>query len=190
MHPHTSLEVLVSHANAPLTVEGRRRLCLRVDAGRPRAHVAAEAGVSRQCVSKWHARWRSGGEAGLVDRSSRPTDSPHRVPLAVQGRIERLRRDRKLGPARIAYELGREGITVSPAGVHRVLVRLGLNRLRDLDRPTGEAMRAQRYERDRPGELVHVDVKKLGKIRSGGGWRAHGRGSEQANAARTGPRVG
>ena len=88
----------MSHANAPLTVEGRRRLCLRVDAGRPRAHVAAEAGVSRQCLSKWHARWRANGEAGLADHSSRPAHSPDRVPLDVQGRIERLRRERKLGP--------------------------------------------------------------------------------------------
>lgn len=184
----------MSHANAPLTVEGRRRLCERVDAGRPRAHVAAEAGVSRQCLSKWHARWREQGEAGLFDRSSRPGCSPRQVPLEVQGRIERLRRDRKFGPARIAHELRRDGTVISPAGVHRVLVRLGLNRLRDLDRPTGERIRAQRYERDRPGELIHTDVKKLGKIRPGGGWRAHGRGSEQdranAKARATGGKVG
>jgi hypothetical protein len=75
--------------------------------------------------------------------------------------------------------------------VHAVLVRLGLNRLRDLDRPSGEQLRRPpRYERERPGELVHLDVKKLGRIRPGGGWRAHGRGSAQANAARKGPRVG
>jgi len=112
----------VSHANAPLTVEGRRRLCLRVDAGRPRAHVAAEAGVSRQCLSKWHARWRANGEAGLADHSSRPVHSPARVPL-VQGPIERLRRERKLGPARIAAELCAEDVQISASGVHRVLVR-------------------------------------------------------------------
>jgi transposase InsO family protein len=181
----------VSHANAPLTVEGRRRLCQRVDAGRPRAHVAAEAGISRQCLSKWHTRWRAEGEAGLADRTSRPARSPRQVPLDVQGRIERLRRKRKLGPARIAAELRAEGITISPAGVHRVLVRLGLNRLRDLDRPTGEQLRQpRRYERDRPGELLHLDVKKLGRIRPGGGWRAHGRDSAQARAARTATRVG
>jgi transposase InsO family protein len=181
----------VSHANAPLTVEGRRRLCLRVDAGRPRAHVAAEAGVSRQCLSKWHARWRAKGEAGLADHSSRPAHSPDRVPLDVQGRIERLRRERKLGPARIAAELSADGVSVSASGVHRVLVRLGLNRLRDLDRPTGEQLRRpHRYERDRPGELIHVDVKKLGRIRPGGGWRVHGRDSAQAHAAKRGPRVG
>ena len=106
----------MSHANAPLTVEGRRRLCLRVDAGRPHAHVAAEAGVSRQCLSKWHARWRAEGEAGLADRSSRPAHSPGQVPLDVQGRIERLRRERKLGPARIAAELRTQGVTISASG--------------------------------------------------------------------------
>ena len=139
----------MSHANAPLTVEGRRRLCLRVDAGRPRAHVAAEAGVSRQCLSKWHARWRANGEAGLADHSSRPVHSPARVPL-VQGPIERLRRERKLGPARIAAELCAENVQISASGVHRVLVRLGLNRLRDLDRPTGEQLRRPPPLRARP----------------------------------------
>jgi transposase InsO family protein len=153
--------------------------------------VAAEAGVSRQCLSKWHARWRVEGEAGLADRSSRPAHSPGQVPLDVQGRIERLRRERKLGPARIAAELRSQGVTISASGVHRVLARLGISRLRDLDRPTGEQLRRpHRYERDRPGELIHVDVKKLGRIRPGGGWRAHGRDSAQAHAAKRGPRVG
>jgi len=180
----------VSHANAPLTKEGRRRLCERVDAGRPRAHVAAEAGISRQSLSKWHARWRAEGEAGLADRSSRPGTSPRRVAEKIADRIEQIRRSRKLGPARIGAELRSEGIAISDTGVHRVLVRRGISRLRDLDRPTGERMRAQRYERDRPGELVHVDVKKLGKIRPGGGWRIHGRGSAQDKANHKGCRVG
>jgi transposase InsO family protein len=180
----------VSHANAPLTKEGRRRLCERVDAGRPRAHVAAEAGVSRQCLSKWHARWRAEGEPGLADRSSRPKANPNQISDQLADRIEQIRRDRKLGPARIGAELRGEGISISDSGVHRVLVRRGLNRLRNLDRPTGERMRAQRYERDRPGELVHVDVKKLGKIRPGGGWRIHGRGSAQDKANHKGQRVG
>ena len=90
-----------------------------MDAGRPRAHVAAEAGVSRQCLSKWHRRWRALGQAGLVDHSSRPAHSPDRVPLDVQGRIERLRRERKLGPARIAAELCAENVQISASGVHR-----------------------------------------------------------------------
>ena len=178
------------HANAPLTPEGRRRLCERVDAGRPIAHVAAEAGVSRQCLSKWYGRWAD-GDSDLADRSSRPFGSPRRTPPAVVAAIEALRRERKFGPARIAHELARRGVRVAASTVHRVLVGLGLSRLRDMDRPTGErARRARRYERAAPGELVHTDVKKLGRIRDGGGWWAHGRASRQAAAARRGPRVG
>jgi hypothetical protein len=113
----------------------------------------------------------------------------------VTTRIEALPRDRKLGPARMAAQLAGEGVRISASGVYAVLVRLGINRLRDLDRPTGAQLRRPRYERETPGELIHVDVKKLGKIRSGGGWRAHGRGSAQdkANKAvqrRVGGRVG
>ena len=76
-HSHREIkETLVSHPNAPLTPEGRRRLCQRVDAGRPICQVAAEAGVARQTVAKWHTRWSDEGEAGLIDRSSRPAGSP------------------------------------------------------------------------------------------------------------------
>jgi transposase InsO family protein len=172
----------MSHANAPLTVEGRRRFCERIDAGRAKAHVAAELGLSRQCVSKWYDRWLEDGEDGLLDRSSQPHGSPRRTPPSVATRIEELRRQGKLGPARIAAQLAAEGVTISASGVHGVLVRLGINRLRDLDRPTGEQLRRPRYERAAPGELIHVDVKKLGKIRPGGGWRVHGRGSAQGKA--------
>ena len=191
------------HRNAPLTVEGRRRLCERVDRGRALAHVAAEAGISRQCLTKWHRRWRDGGEAGLVEHSSRPRRSPHRTPAQVEAQVEQIRRDRKLGPDRIAWELRRKGVSISPSGVHRVLVRLGISRLRDLDPPTGEQLRDadpatsvhgpnrwRRYERKHPGELIHIDVKKLGRIRDGGGWWAHGRDSAQHRAARNAPRVG
>lgn len=180
----------MSHGNAPLTVEGRRRFCERIDAGRAKAHVAAEVGLSRQCVTKWYDRWCEDGEDGLVDRSSQPHGSPRRTSAAVTARIEVLRRERKLGPARIAHELAGEGITISASGVHQVLVRLDLNRLRDLDRPTGQQLRRPRYERETPGELIHVDVKKLGKIRPGGGWRVHGRGSAQDKAAHRSKRVG
>ncbi|GAA1880792.1 hypothetical protein GCM10009836_72610 [Pseudonocardia ailaonensis] len=75
----SSLEVLVSHRNVPLTIEGKRRLCLRVDRGRPKAHIAAEAGISRQSLHKWHTRWQVAGEAGLHERSSRPHRSPRRT---------------------------------------------------------------------------------------------------------------
>ena len=120
----------MSHANAPLTKEGRRRLCERVDAGRPRAHVAVEARISRQCLSRWHSCWLAGGDAGLADRSSRPSASPNKISDELEDRIEQLRRSRKLGPARIGAELRSEGLAVSDSAVHRVLVRRGLNRLR------------------------------------------------------------
>ncbi|NUH44436.1 IS481 family transposase, partial [Streptomyces samsunensis] len=158
----------MSHRNARLTVYGRQLLVERVRSGRPIAHVAAEMGISRATAHKWLRRWRAEGEAGLHDRSSRPHRTPHRTPAAVEDRVCRLRQDRKLGPARIGPILG---LPVST--VHRVLARHGLNRLTFLDRPTGQVIR--RYERNRPGELVHVDVKKLGRIPDGGGWRVHGR---------------
>ncbi len=158
----------MSHRNARLTVYGRRLLVERVRSGRPVSHVAAEMGVSRATAHKWLRRWRAEGEAGLHDRSSRPHGTPHRTAAAVEGRICRLRQDRKLGPARIGPILGLPASTV-----HRVLTRHGLNRLAFLDRPTGQVIR--RYERSLPGELVHVDVKKLGRIPDGGGWRVHGR---------------
>ncbi|MDF3303368.1 IS481 family transposase, partial [Streptomyces tropicalis] len=158
----------MSHRNARLTVHGRRLLVERVRSGRPVAHVAAEMGISRATAHKWLRRWRAEGQAGLHDRPSRPHRTPHRTAVAVEDRICRLRQDRKLGPARIGPILGLPASTV-----HRVLTRHGLNRLAFLDRPTGQVIR--RYERSRPGELVHVDVKKLGRIPDGGGWRVHGR---------------
>lgn len=123
----------MSHRNAPLTPEGRRRLCERVAAGRPIAHVAAEAGVSRQVVGKWYARWREHGEAGLTDRSSQPLASPRRTPVVVEDRIERLRREHKLGPIQLAGRLAAEAVAIAASTVHRVLQRRGINRLRDLD---------------------------------------------------------
>jgi transposase len=168
-------------------------LCLRVDAGRPIAHVAAEAGISRRCLAKWYARWFAHGEDGLTDRSSRPIASPNRTSEDIADLVEALRRQTKYGPARLAAELQKlHGITVAPATVHRVLVRRGLSRLRDIDPPTGEQLReVVRYEHDRVGDLVHVDVKKLGGIRAGGGWRIHDRGTEATRASeRTGPGTG
>jgi transposase InsO family protein len=184
---------MAGHRNAPLTPEGRLRLCLRIDAGRPIAHVAAEAGISRRCLAKWYARWRAHGEDGLLDHSSRPVTSPARTAQDVADLVEVLRRQTKHGPARLAADLKRlHGITVAPATVHRILVRRGLNRLRDLDPPTGEQLREViRYEHDHPGDLIHVDIKKLGRIPVGGGWRMHGVGTDAARASkRTGPGTG
>jgi transposase InsO family protein len=158
----------VAHANARLTPAGRLILCQRIAAGRPAAHVAAEMGISCTTAYRWWGRYRQHGQAGLVDRPSTAHTHPRRVPEAVQAEILRLRRSRKLGPARIAGLVGRP-----PSTVHRVLVRHGLQRLAWMDRPTGQLVR--RYERARPGELVHLDVKKLGRIPQGGGHRAHGR---------------
>ncbi|MDT0323706.1 IS481 family transposase, partial [Streptomyces millisiae] len=167
----------MSHRNARLTVHGRRLLVERVRSGRPVAHVAAEMGVSRTTAHKWVRRFVAEGETGLADRPSRPWTTPHRTPDAVETRVCELRRTRKLGPARIGPILGLPASTV-----HRILVRHGLNRLAFLDRPTGAVIR--RYERERPGELVHVDVKKLGRIPDGGGHRVLGR--QAGRAAKTG----
>jgi transposase InsO family protein len=153
-----------------LTIHGRKELIARVQCGRPVAHIAEEMGISRATAYKWWARWRREGDGGLYDRSSRPHRSPAQTPRRLERRIEQLRRQRKLGPARIAGIVGMHGSTV-----HRVLVRQGLNTLRAFDRPTGRVIR--RIETSRPGELVHIDVKKLGRIPDGGGWWAHGRGT-------------
>jgi len=163
------------HANARLTPVGRRTLIERIQTGRPVAHVAAEMGISRATAYKWWARFRHEGWAGLQDRSSRPARCPHRTSRRVEHRIEVLRRTRKLGPARIAGVL-----ELAPSTVYAVLRRLGLHRLAWMDRPTGRVIR--RIEMRRPGELVHVDVKKLGRIPPGGGWRALGRANAEHNS--------
>lgn len=186
----------MGHKNAPLTPEGRKRLIERILTGRPISHVAAEAGISRANLAKWYARWQQFGDAGLIDHSSRPGRSPSITDDAVVQMIVTLRRAEKWGPARIAATLNRGGIDISQATVHRVLVREGLNRLKDLDPPTGEVARAVvRYEHEAAGDLVHVDVKKIGKIPTGGGWRIHGQGSEKHRASKrkgegTGRRIG
>ncbi|MFJ6908600.1 IS481 family transposase, partial [Streptomyces griseoluteus] len=163
----------MSHRNARLTIHGRRLLIERVRTGRPVAHVAAEMGISRVTAHKWVRRWRAEGEPGLHDRSSRPRTTPHRTPATVEDQVRRLRQDRKLGPARIGPILGLPASTV-----HRILVRHGLHRLAFLDRPTGQLIR--RYEREKPGELIHVDVKKLGRIPDGGGHKVLGRQAGRA----------
>ncbi len=171
------------HRNAPLTPEGRLRLCQRIEAGWPVAQAAASMGISRDRAYVWWRRYQADGRAGLEDRSSRPHRSPHQTRPSRERRIISLRRDRGLGPARIA------GIVGMPAStVHRVLSRHGLNRLDHLDRVTRAPIR--RIVMSRPGELVHVDIKKLGRIPRGGGWRVHGRtarpNSRRARNARLG----
>ena len=163
------------HRNAPLTPEGRLRLCQRIEAGWSVSAAAESANISRQCAYKWWHRYRDEGAAGLVDRSSRPRSCPHQTPPRLERRIVALRQSRKLGPARLA------GIVGVPAStVHRVLVRHGMNRLRWMDRPTGRVIR--RIETSRPGELVHIDVKKLARVPDGGGHKFHGRSASMRHA--------
>jgi transposase InsO family protein len=166
----------VSHANARLTVHGRRLLVERVRRqGWAVAHAAKAMGISRQCAHRWVARFDAQGEAGLLDRSSRPRSSPRRTSAPVEAAILAARREHRRGQDWLGPELGVPARTVS-----RVLRRHGVPYLRLLDPITGAVIRsskatAVRYERDVPGELVHVDVKKIGRIPPGGGWRAHGR---------------
>lgn len=135
----------VLHRNAPLSVEGRRRLVERCQT-RPIAHVAAEMGISRACASKWVNRYREFGELGLLDRPSTPHHQPTATPAEMVTRIETLRRDKKWSSRRIALELSAEGTRISVRTVSRHLAHLGLNRRRFLD-PTGESNRA-------PGRIV------------------------------------
>jgi hypothetical protein len=124
-------------------------------------------GVSRTTAYRWWGRSQQLGQAGLVDRPSIPLRSPRWTAARLE-RILWLRRRERLSPARIAGRLG-----VPAATVHRVLVRHRMNRLGWLDRPTGRPIR--RYEHPRPGDLIHLDVKKLGRIPAGGGHRMQGR---------------
>ena len=166
----------MSHANARLTVHGRLLLVSRVrEQGRPIAHVAKEMGISRQCAHRWIARFDAEGVTGLLERSSRPRSSPTRTPPAVEARVVRARQRWREGRDRLAQRTGVPARTVS-----RILARHQMPPLTALDPVTGALIRSvkatgHRYERAAPGDLVHVDVKKLGRIPKGGGWRIHGR---------------
>ncbi|MFW6031071.1 MAG: IS481 family transposase [Myxococcota bacterium] len=166
----------MSHRNARLTVHGRRLLVQRVrEQGMPVAHVAKAMGISRQCAHRWVTRYDAEGDAGLVDRSSRPRSTPTRTRPEVEAKVLAARAEHRRGPDWLGPELGVPARTVT-----RILRRHHLPRLCELDPLTGEVIRsskatAVRYGRDRPGELVHMDVKKIGRIPNGGGWRAHGR---------------
>ena len=158
----------MGYCRARLTPFGRKLLVDRiVELGWPVAQAAESVGVSRQTAYRWMRRWREEGEAGLEDRSSRPHHSPGRVSSEMEKRIVSDRITEKEGPHLMAGRLG-----VPRSTIYGVLARRGLSRLSDLDRTTGTPIR---YVRDCPGELVHVDIKKLGKIPDGGGWRVLGR---------------
>ena len=123
-------------------------------------------------MRKWRGRWRAEGEAGLPDRSSRPRHSPRRTPEPQRRKVIETRRHTRRGAGFIAHVLDMHSSTV-----HRICVAEGLGRLDRGDRSTGPPPKPLRYQRENPGELVHVDIKKLPAIPDGGGWRTHGRGN-------------
>jgi len=154
------------HANAPLGLKGRETMVLRVlEQGWSRTQAAEAAGVSGRTCSKWIKRYRADGEAGLLDRSSAPKSIPHRTPEELVEVVVLLRKLRMTG-AEIAFCLGMALSTASA-----VLLRVGLGKLSRLEPPEPP----NRYERRHAGELLHVDVKKLGRIPEGrAGHRVHG----------------
>ena len=169
----TNPEVLVSHRNAPLTELGRLRLALCVVRDGYSLRRAAERfQVSHTTAARWVARYRQLGEAGMSDRSSRPHRCPRQTPPRLVRQVVHLRTRRGWGPARIGPKVG-----LCPSTVHKILIREGLPRLHEVDLATRQQVRrsVRRYERARPGDLVHLDIKKLGRIPEGGGWRVHGR---------------
>jgi transposase InsO family protein len=173
-----------THANAALTPRARLRLARLIVEERWAIPRAAERDdVSWRTAKKWADRYRAEGSAGMVDRSSRPHRQPNRTPQPVVRRIVHLRWKQRLGPIQIGDQLGMPASTV-----HAVLVRCRLNRLSHLDRATGEPIR--RYEHEGPGDLLHQDVKKLGRVPDEGGWRFVGREQGGRNRAKTAARTG
>ena len=175
-------EAFVSHAthsNAALTPRARLRLArLIVDHGWPPARAAERYDVSWRTARKWADRYRAEGIDGMLDRSSAPHRQPNRTPAPVVRKIVHLRWKQRLGPVEIADRLGMASSTV-----HAVLVRCRINRLTHLDRATVDPSR--RYEHENPSDLIHVDVKKLGRVPDGGGWRYVGRQQGDSNRAAT-----
>lgn len=172
------------HANARFTIHGRRLIIKRWKAGWAQAHIAAAMGCSRKTVRYWIARFDAEGDEGLIDRSSRPSHSPTRTSATIEAEVVRLRITERLSRDSIARQVG-----VAPRTASRIIARHQLPHLSALDPMTGEVIWASkhtavRYERDTPGELVHMDVKKLGRIPDGGGWKTHGRASTAAAKAK------
>ncbi|MGH8914212.1 MAG: IS481 family transposase [Acidimicrobiia bacterium] len=162
-------------ATAKLTPFGRRLLVDRILVGRWTVPAAAESvGVSRQTAYRWLRRFREEGAEGLADRSSRPRSCPTRLPVEVEQLVVADRAEHREGPHLMAARLG-----MSRSTIYKVLRRRGLSRLSYLDKPTGIPIR---YVKDHPGELVHIDIKKLAKIPDGGGWRGRSPNRDGARA--------
>ncbi len=173
-----------THANAALTRRARLRLArLIVEERWSPARAAERYDVSWKTAKKWADRYRAEGPAGMADRSSRPQHQPNRTPAPMVRKIVHLRWKQRLGPVEIGDRLAMPSSTV-----HAVLVRCRINRLTHLDRATGEPIR--RYEHEKPGDLIHVDVKKLGRVPDGGGWRYVGRRQGEKNRSTTVARTG
>jgi transposase InsO family protein len=173
----------MSHANAALTPVQRLRIArLIVDDDWPIAQAAAFFHVSWPTAKRWADRYEAMGQAGMADRSSRPHRSPDRTPPHLVRKIVHLRWKKRLGPVAIGAKLG-----IPASTVHVVLVRCRLNRLHHVDVRTGEPIR--RYEHDKPGAMIHVDVKKLGNIPDGGGWRYVGKQQGDRNRSATTPMI-
>lgn len=175
------------HAMSPLSETGRLRLarCV-VDQNWTLARAAERFGVSVTTARRWAGRYRALGAAGMADRSSRPRSNPGRTPTRVERRVVGLRVTRRWGPARIAFHLRHQQL--APSTVHKVLRRYGCPPLAWTDPATGVRLRAtpkpRRYEHAAPGDLVHVDVKKLGRIPDGGGHKVLGRAKGKRDRAR------
>jgi transposase InsO family protein len=172
----------MSHANAKLTEFGRMLLISRLQEGWKQAEVAEAQGVSRSTVAKWWKRYREEGLAGLKDRSSRAKRLPHALGETVIEAICQLRRELGVGPHHIAYRL-----KMAASTVYAVLRRAGLSVLARLDRTTRAVVR---YEHPHPGALIHLDVKRLGRIPEGGGRRFDPGFKETGGAGRKRPGAG
>jgi transposase InsO family protein len=178
----------VAHRNARTTIYARKLIVERHLAGWPAARIAEQLGISRATVYKWIARHDAEGEAGLADRPSRPHTMPTRTSSEVETRVLALRTEIRRGAVYLAGELGLVASTVG-----RILRRHDVPALAAIDPITGEPVRRHsglRYERANPGDLLHVDVKKLGRVPDGGGWRLHGRADNPERERHRGRGIG
>ena len=180
----------MSHGSARTTFHGWLLIVRRHQDGWKQAHIASAMGVGRACVRRWIGRFDQDGEAGLHDLSSRPHSMPAKTSEVVEQKVLAARVKDREGQDVIGPKIG-----VPPRTVARILRRHNMPYLRNCDPMTGEVIRsskatAVRYEKSRPGELVHMDVEKFGKIPGGGGWRARGQTATNHQTRKNKTRVG